>query len=281
MTMKKKWLLLAAAVAALMLSGCGTMKGPKVDLSSLGEVHAIVREEGSGTKNEFERLVNASATKGKQANSTEEAVKLVAGDKDAIAYVAYDAVKNPVAGVKVLSVDAQKPTEKTISNGSYPLTRTYYLCYLGEASPAVSDLLTFAKGAGQGVIPAFATPLRAPVSFLSNKPAGTLTIEGSTSVAPLMKALLERYTVLNPNLKVTLTPTDSSKGLNAAINRKIDLAMSSRNLKQYESELLTAEPIARDGIAIIVNEKNPLTMLTKEQIKDLFSGKWKNWKELD
>lgn len=279
--MKKKWLLCAAALATLLLSGCGTMKGPKVDLSSLGEIHAIVREEGSGTKNEFERLVGASSTKGKQANSTEEAVKLVASDKDAIAYVAFDAVKNPVAGVKVLSVEAQKPTEKTISSGKYPLTRTYYLCYLGEASPAVTDLITFAKGAGQGVVPAFATPLRAPVSFLSNKPAGTLTIEGSTSVAPLMKALLERYAVLNPNLKVTLTPTDSSKGLNAAINKKTDLAMSSRNLKSFESELLTAEPIARDGIAIIVNEKNPLTTLTKDQIKDLFSGKWKNWKDMD
>ena len=280
--MKKKWLLAAAAMAALLIAGCGTLKGPKVDMSSLGEVHAIVREEGSGTKNEFERLTGAGKKeKGKQANSTEEAVKLVAADKDAIAYVAYDAVKTPVKGVKILAVETTKPSDKTISSGKYPLTRTYYLCYLGEPSPAVSDVLTFAKGAGQGVVPGFATALRAPVSFLSNKPEGTLTIEGSTSVAPLMKAMVERYAVLNPHLKITLKPTDSAKGLNAAINRKIDLAMSSRNLKQYEAELLTAEPIARDGIAIIVNEKNPLTTLTKEQIKDLFSGKWKNWKDMD
>ena len=280
--MMKKWLLLAAAMAALMVSGCGTLKGPKVDMSSLGEIHAIVREEGSGTKNEFERLLGAEKkTKGKQANSTEDVVKLVASDSNAIGYVAYDAVKDPVKGVKVLAVEAQKPTDKAISDGKYPLTRTYYLCYLGEPTEAITDLITFAKGAGQGVVPQFATPLRTPVSFLSNKPAGTLTIEGSTSVTPLMKAMVERYSVLDPNLKITLKATDSAKGLNAAINRKIDLAMSSRNLKQYESELLTAEPIARDGIALIVNEKNPLTTLTKEQIRDLFSGKWKNWKELE
>lgn len=282
--MKKLWLLAAAAIlgTALLLSGCGTTSNaPKADLSGMGTVQAISREKGSGTRAEFEHLIGAGDIVAKnQATSTEEAISKVQSDANAIAYVAYSAVKNPVKGVKVLAVENVAPSDDAISAGKYSLTRTYYLCWVGDPSPLAADFLTYIKGAGQGVVAGFAQPLSTPTSFLSDKSAGTLSLNGSTSMAPMMTALIEKYHVQNPNGAITLTVTDSTKGLTAAMRREADMGMSSRELKDFEEEIVQKQAVARDGIAIIVNEKNPLTTLTREQINGLFSGKWEKWSDM-
>ena len=56
--------------------------------------------------------------------------------------------------------------------------------------------------------------------------------------------------------------------------------MSSRELESYEKELLEYEAFAKDGIAVIVNEENPLENLSLEQLKEIFDGSLKNWDEL-
>ena len=77
-----------------------------------------------------------------------------------------------------------------------------------------------------------------------------------------------------------MTETDSTQGLNAAMQGKCDLAMSSRELESYEKELLEYEAFAKDGIAVIVNKENPLENLSLEQLKEIFDGSLKNWDEL-
>lgn len=280
--MKKKWLVLLAALSvSLAISGCGGKTGPKVDLSGMGEIHAVAREEGSGTKNEFDSMTGISDEVTKNhAKSTEEAMKQVASDKNAIAYVAFNAVKIQPKGIKVVSVDTIEPTDETIGSGKYPLTRTYYLCWNGDRTPAEVDFIKYIHTAGQGFVPHYAVPISAPATFLSDKPSGNIKIAGSTSMAELVKDLSAKYMEKNPSVKIDIDVTDSTKGLTAAIRGEADLAMSSRHLKSYEAELLQTEPVARDGIAIIVNAESPVQSLSKDQIQGIFSGKWKEWKEI-
>lgn len=280
--MRKKWLVLLAALSAsLVISGCGGKQGPKVDLSGMGEIHAVAREEGSGTKNEFDNLTGISDEVTKNhAKSTEEAMKQVASDKNAIAYAAYNAVKMKPKGIKVVAVDMIEPSDDTIGNGKYPLTRTYYLCWNGDRTPAEQDFIKYIHTAGQGFVPHYAVPISAPATFLSDKPTGHIKIAGSTSMADLVKDLAGKYMEKNPAVTIDFDVTDSTKGITAAIKNQADLAMSSRHLKDYEAELLQTEPVARDGIAIIVNVDNPVQSLSKDQIQGIFSGKWKEWKEI-
>ena len=74
--------------------------------------------------------------------------------------------------------------------------------------------------------------------------------------------------------------TDSTTGLNKAMDGSCDLAMSSRELKDYEKELLKSQVIATDGIAIIVNPENPVENLSVEQIQAIYDGKYRTWGEL-
>lgn len=272
--------LLAAAGAVLFLAGCGSSAKPLPDLSSLGAVHAITREEGSGTKDQFEALTG-SAGKGAAvtAASTEEAIAKTAADPGAVAYVSYSAAKE-AKNVKILSVEGVAPSMETIRSDSYPLTRNYYLCWNAEPTPAAKDFLRYVDGARQAITEKYAIPLGHPTTFLSDKSAGTVRIAGSTSAAPLVRALAGDYMKINPDAVIEVTATDSTAGLTAAIESRADLAMSSRELKSYEAELLTKQAIAHDAVVLIVNEKNPLTTLTKDQIKGLYDGTWSEWKDM-
>ena len=98
--------------------------------------------------------------------------------------------------------------------------------------------------------------------------------------SPLFEELVEGYNEYNPNAQIEVTETDSTQGLNAAMQGKCDLAMSSRELESYEKELLEYEVFAKDGIAVIVNKENPLENLSLEQLKEIFDGSLKNWDEL-
>lgn len=272
--------LLAAAGAVLLLVGCGSSPKPLPDLSSLGAVHAIAREEGSGTRDQFETLTGSSE-KGasSEADSTEKAIEKTKSDPGAIAYVSYSAAKD-AAGVKILAVEGTVPSMDTIRSDSYPLTRNYYLCWNAEPTAAAKDFLRYVDGAGQAVTEKYAIPLGHPTTFLSDKSAGTVRIAGSTSAAPLVRALAEAYMKINPHAAIEVTATDSAAGLTAAIESRADLAMSSRELKSYEAELLTKQAIAHDAVVMIVNEKNPLTTITKDQIKGLYDGTWTEWKDM-
>ena len=57
--------------------------------------------------------------------------------------------------------------------------------------------------------------------------------------------------------------------------------MSSRNLKDYEKELLDYETIARDNIVVIVEENNPLDDITLEALKLIYTGELRNWNDLN
>jgi len=107
----------------------------------------------------------------------------------------------------------------------------------------------------------------------------TITIAGSTSVMPFTEKLAEYFMLDHPDFVINVQSGGSTAGVQACINKTVDIGMSSRNLKDDE-KILDAITICNDGIAAAIHPKNPITNLTMQQIRDIFNGRIKNWKEL-
>lgn len=269
----------AFAGACMLLTACGA-KTTLPDLSSLGDTVVISREDGSGTRAEFERLVNTDgAGSGKIAVSTDEVLESVAADENAIGYTAFSSITDQNE-VKILSIDGTTASADTIKKDRYALCRNYYLAYSGELKNAEADFLAYVLSAGQDIVADSCIPVKTAGTFLSDQSAGTITIDGSSSVAPILETLAEDYQSYNSKVKIEIQTSDSTAGLTAAMRGECDFAMSSRELESYEKELLSTETIGTDGIAVIVNQKNPLTDLSRKQIKELYDGTDAKWTDL-
>ncbi|TKC18354.1 phosphate ABC transporter substrate-binding protein [Robertmurraya kyonggiensis] len=107
----------------------------------------------------------------------------------------------------------------------------------------------------------------------------TLAISGSTSVGPLAEKLAEKYEK-NNNIKIEINQIGSSAGITNAINGVSEIGMSSRELKDEEKESLQETVIAYDGIVVVTHPSNKVKNLTMDQVKDIFTGKVTNWKDL-
>ncbi len=108
-----------------------------------------------------------------------------------------------------------------------------------------------------------------------------MVVSGSSSVTPVMEKLIEAYATVNPNATVELQQSDSTTGMNNAMNGVCDIGMASRALKDSELEAgLVPTTIAMDGIAVIVNNENTLTGMTSEQVTKVFTGEITNWADL-
>ena len=108
----------------------------------------------------------------------------------------------------------------------------------------------------------------------------SLSVVGSSSVAPLAEVESESFLRVNQTVEIDVQSVGSSAGIKAAIDGTAAVGMSSRNLKAEEKEGMEQFIVALDGIAVIVHPDNPVDNLTKEQILAIFQGKIKNWKEV-
>jgi phosphate transport system substrate-binding protein len=107
-----------------------------------------------------------------------------------------------------------------------------------------------------------------------------LTLTGSTSVGPFAEQLAERYQEEHPGSKVNIQALGSSAGIQAATEGTVEIGMSSRHLEPAEEEQLQVYEIARDALAIIVHPSNPVSDLSTEQVRAIFTGKISNWQDL-
>jgi phosphate transport system substrate-binding protein len=114
-------------------------------------------------------------------------------------------------------------------------------------------------------------------AYSGGKPAGKIVMGGSSSVTPVMERLKEAYIAVNPGAAIEIQQSDSSAGLKDAVNGICEIAMSSRELRDSELEQLSPIQIALDGIAVIVNNQNPTSNLTQEQVKAIFTGETTRW----
>ena len=116
----------------------------------------------------------------------------------------------------------------------------------------------------------------APYKFDVTK--GKVTVAGSSSVFPVMEKLAEAFKAVNPGIVVEVSQSDSTTGVNSAIQGVCDIGMASRELKSSETGV-SATKIAIDGIAVIVNKDNPAENLTKEQVRKIYTGEITKWSQ--
>ena len=114
-----------------------------------------------------------------------------------------------------------------------------------------------------------------------------ITAEGSTTVLPVAQKTAELLMDSNPSLDIAVRGGGSGVGINSLTKGGCDIAMASRAMKDSEKQEALKNKInpvehviAMDAIALIVNPINGVSSLTKDQIKDIFTGKIKNWKEV-
>jgi phosphate transport system substrate-binding protein len=109
--------------------------------------------------------------------------------------------------------------------------------------------------------------------------ADSVVIAGSTSVQPFAEVLAQDYMASHPGVSIDVQGGGSAAGIMATQSGTTDIGMSSRNLQGSETTLWSIE-IARDGIAIIINPKNPIMNLTLQQVADIYDGKTTNWDQI-
>ena len=106
-----------------------------------------------------------------------------------------------------------------------------------------------------------------------------LTITGSSTVAPLALEIGKRFEAQHKGVQVNVQTGGSSRGIADARSGMADIGMASRALAKSEHDLFEHR-IALDGIALIVNAKNPVSELTDENIRLIYTGKITNWKDV-
>jgi phosphate transport system substrate-binding protein len=115
----------------------------------------------------------------------------------------------------------------------------------------------------------------------------SITIKGSDTMVHLMSTLAEAYMKKNVGQQVSVTGGGSGTGIAALINGTTDICASSRDMQQKEKDQAAAKNItpvekviAYDGIAVIIHPENPVKELTMDQIKKIYTGVFKSWKDV-
>ena len=312
--MKKKLItmMLSAALLVAMMAGCssgssdtaaetnnqGTATTTTTAADSTAEeaafsgaITVVSREEGSGTRGAFVELMGVETDEGDMttedaeiANSTSLVQSTVAGNAKAIGYISlgsYDA-----SAVKALSVDGVDATVDNVKAGTYAVARPFNICYKEENLTELGrDFVDFIMSAdGQAILAEnhYIAVEENAAAYTGTDCSGNLSLNGSTSVGPVMEKLAEAYMGLHPGVTIDIQQTGSGTGITSTIDGSCEIGMSSRDLKDEEvAEGLTPVTIALDGIAVIVNQANPLSGLTSEQIRQIFTGEVTDWSEVE
>ena len=253
------------------------------------DITVISREEGSGTRGAFVEImgvvdadeVDATVQTAEVVNSTSVVTQTVAGKPAAIGYMSMGSL---YSSVKALQVDGVDATVENVKNGSYAVSRPFMICYKEEnLSELGRDFVNFIMSAdGQAILGEdYIAVDENAAAYTSSGLSGNLSVNGSTSVGPVMMELAEAYMNLNSGVTIDVQQTGSGAGITAAVDGSCEIGMSSRELKEEEvAEGLTPVQIAIDGIAVIANQENPVAGLTTEQIREIFLGNITNWSEL-
>ena len=305
MKMKK----IAAAVmmvsmVAVTAVGCGSSNGTDTkgadanqsdatsDWDETSDVTIVSREDGSGTRGAFIELfgieekqddgtkVDMTTTDAQITNNTSVMLTTVADNEYAIGYVSLGSLND---SVKALKIDGAEATAENIENGLYKVSRPFNIAVKKDLNNKVAkDFMSFIMSTeGQKVVADEKYIAVADVKdYAGTKPSGSCVVGGSSSVSPLMEKLIEAYKAVNPNASIELQTSDSTTGMTSTIEGSYDIGMASRELKEEEAAELEPTVIATDGIAVVVNNANPLDELSADQVKDIYVGNVSTWDEI-
>ena len=278
---KQASVICSLALCAAIFSGCGNKSGSPITV--------ISRVEGSGTRSAFVELTGVmendkdlTSASAEISQSTAVVISTVSGNKDAVGYISLGSLSNDVKAVKL---DGVAPSTQAVKDGSYKLSRPFNICTKSGLSSTASDFIDFIlSDEGQQIIETEGY-IRV-VSGKTYKPSdasGKISVAGSTSVAPVMDVLADKYMELNGNnVSVEIQQTGSGAGITSTIDGACDIGMSSRELKDEEkAKGLVPTQIAMDGIAVIVNKDNKVDSLSMEQLKNIFTGNTTDWNDVN
>ncbi|OQC01698.1 MAG: Phosphate-binding protein PstS 2 precursor [Firmicutes bacterium ADurb.Bin099] len=286
--MKKTITIVISLVLLLaMLGGCA-QKG----FDNKTAITVIAREEGSGTRGAFIELfkIEKKDANGKKVDhtistadinsSTGVVLTSVAQNKYAIGYISLGSLNDTV---KALEIDGVAASVANIKNGTYKVSRPFNIATKDGLSDVAKDFVNFILSKeGQAVVEKSGyIPAVSGEAFAGKKPSGKVTVAGSSSVTPVMEKLKEAYIKLNPNAVVEINQSDSTTGVNSAIDGICDIGMASRALKDSEIEKgVKPTVIAIDGIAVIVNNENPTVGMKAEEVTKIYIGEITKWSEI-
>lgn len=277
--MKKFLALLSCAVLmAATAVGCGSQNE---------KITVVSREDGSGTRSAFSELMGVvkddkdnTTDTAEVTNSTSVMLTTVAGNKAAIGYVSLGSLNDTVKAVKVDGVEA---TAENVKAGKYAVSRPFNIVTGKDLTPLAQDFISYILSTdGQAVVDEKGyISVTQGEAYKTSGQTGTLTIAGSTSVAPMMEVLADKYMALNSGVKIEIQQSGSSAGITSAVEGVCQIGMASRELKDSETAKgVTAIKIAMDGIAVIVNKDNSFSELTSDQIRKIYTGETTQWSDL-
>ena len=292
------------SMVAVTAVGCGSSNGTDTkgadanqsdatsDWDETSDVTIVSREDGSGTRGAFIELfgieekqddgtkVDMTTTDAQITNNTSVMLTTVADNEYAIGYVSLGSLND---SVKALKIDGAEATAENIENGSYKVSRPFNIAVKKDLNNKVAkDFMSFIMSTeGQKVVADEKYIAVADVKdYAGTKPSGSCVVGGSSSVSPLMEKLIEAYKAVNPNESIELQTSDSTTGMTSTIEGSYDIGMASRELKEEEAAELEPTVIATDGIAVVVNNANPLDELSADQVKDIYVGNVSTWDEI-
>lgn len=114
-----------------------------------------------------------------------------------------------------------------------------------------------------------------------------IVLDGSTTVGPIAKAFAEYFMAAHPDVNITVSESGSGNGAKALVNNTCDIADMSRPMKDTEFKAAAdkgiqpvAHAVALDGLPVLVHPQNPVSGLTIEQVRKIYTGEITNWKEV-
>lgn len=316
--MKRKFLVLGTvlAVSAMMMTGCGAKDNAsdtaettqkeettaddgaaeenKVEENAdfSGMISPVSREDGSGTRGAFIELfgietkdadgnkIDNTTDLAEITNSTSVMMTTVQGNEYAIGYVSLGSLND---SVKALNIDGAEATVDNIKSGTYKISRPFNIVTKEGLSEVAADFVKYIMSEdGQAVVEDNGYISQGNEgAYEASGLSGKVTVAGSSSVTPVMEKLKEAYMAINPDVDIEVQQSDSTTGVNSAIEGICDIGMASRELKDSEaSEGITTQAIALDGIAVVVNLNNPISNMTSEQVRSIFTGETQDWSDI-
>ena len=250
-------------------SNAGSSNTSAFDTSK--SLSVITREQGSGTRDAFVELTGVLV---KDGDTKTDPTRPDA----AIGYISLGSLNDSVKALKIEDVDA---TAENVKSGEYKISRPFNIAYKGDLSGLAKDFVDYILSSdGQAVISKEGyVSVSENAAYAGTKPEGKITVAGSSSVSPVMEKLIEAYKQINTKAEIELQTSDSSAGMQSALEGTCDIGMASRELKDTETAL-TSTTIAKDGIAVIVNTNNTTENLTMDQVKAIYTGEAKVWSDI-
>ena len=113
--------------------------------------------------------------------------------------------------------------------------------------------------------------------------------KGSDTLVNVAQAWAEAYPAVNPEVAVAVSGGGSGTGIAAMINGTVDIANASRKMEEKEIKAAEANgqhPVEHlvgfDALAVFINNNNPITSLSLEQLRDIYGRdpKYTKWSDL-